>query len=520
MAAIRTLTALLLLALLCLDETVAGETPDGAGPGEVISLSLENCVFRAYSNNVAILIGRDAAASAATFFGEAQGAFDPVFFASANGGETRQPSGSQLIGNFSYATDYTEDTFFAQSGIRGMLLSGATYQVDMAVARSYQLNAGVFSINPRVSSNAGIQIKQPLLRNGWTTYNRSESFKAVLGSRREDLTLENTLSDTVFATIQAYWNLDYEIRNLETTLKSLELARDLLRINTRKKEEGIFTKMEVLEASADVATRKEQVLTARNSVKMAEDSLKKLIIPDVGLNACDMKIELLTEASPAGRKTYDLDSLLCRALENRADYLALLTERKSREVEFVQAENQALPNLDLTGDYRYNSLGTNIGNSFEDIEARKYRSFSVALSLEVPLGNRTAKYREKRAAIELRKAISSQRSKKIDISYELREGVREIALQAEKVNAARGSKQLSLERYDGELKRLKAGRSISYLVREAERNHYLESVKENRARLDLQIALARLEKTTGSLMDKYGFTVGRSLSHDWIYSNL
>jgi len=174
--------------------------------------------------------------------------------------------------------------------------------------------------------------------------------------------------------------------------------------------------------------------------------------------------------------------------------------------------------LDLTGNYRVNSIGTNMGNSFNEYEGRDYASFSVALSLEVPIGNNTALGTEQQSLINLRRAARSVQEKKIAIAFEIREGLRDIALQLEKLNAARESKELSKERYEGELKRLQTGRSITYLVREAERNYFQERQNENRALLDYQIALARLEKYKGTLLAQFGIEVRRSLDDDWIYS--
>ena len=120
--------------------------------------------------------------------------------------------------------------------------------------------------------------------------------------------------------------------------------------------------------------------------------------------------------------------------------------------------------------------------------------------------------------IGVRRAARNLQEKKIAIAYEIREGLRDLALQIEKLEAARESKRLSKERYEGELKRLQSGRSITYLVREAERNYFQESENQNRALLDYQIALARLEKYKGTLLAHFGIAVRRSLDEDWIYS--
>jgi len=486
--------------------------------GVTFSLTLEDCVLRAYENNLGLQESRDAAASSALEFMKARGSFDPTFFLDATGAERINPSGAQLIGGIGYQDDFDEDTFALSTGFRGLLQSGATYQVDLALYRSYIAEASAFSINPQVINNMGIQVKQPLLRNGWTSYNRADTFSAVLGSHLEDFTYETNLSETLFTTVEAYWNLVYAIESEKTTRKALELAEDLLAINTRKQKEGLFTKMDVLEASADVATRRQQLITAVNEISTAEDSLKRLIFPFDKAEDWDVRIEPLTLALVNELPSMTVDSLVGEALENRADYLSLEIEKKTTELDLLRAANQTLPTLDLTGSYRVNSIGTNMGNSFNEYEGRDYSSFSVALSLEVPIGNHTALGSEQQSMIAVRRAARNVQEKKIAIAYEIREGLRDIALQLEKLDAARESKQLSKERYEGELKRLQTGRSITYLVREAERNYFQESENQNRALLDYQIALARLDKYKGTLLAHFGIVVRRSLDEDWIYS--
>lgn len=484
--------------------------PRDAPTAKRISLTLEECVRRAFTNNVTLEKSRDAAASTATGFEEAMGSFDPAFFTDVEAGETIRPTGSDLVGGFG-VQETDQDSLSVVTGFRGLLFSGATYQFDLSLFRSYYQPSGFMTVNPQVYSTYGFQVKQPLLKAGWTTYNLSGPVRAAIASRQEDLNLETTLNETIFSVIEAYWNLVYAIENLATSKESLQLAENLLTINTRKRDEGLFGKLEVLEAQASVAEAKELLITARNGVKSAEDNLKRLICPSSDSPEWLAGITPLTEPEVVEEKKFDIDSLIGETLQNRPDYQALVVEKKTREVDILVARNETLPRLDLTGSYRLNALGTNPGNSFDDLESRKYRSFNMAVNLEIPMGNRAAESMLKRSLIEMRKAETALREKEIEIVYELREAVRDISLQREKMQAAGESKRLSEERYRGELKLLEVGRSIPYQVREAERNYLSGRDAESRAFLDYQIALVKLEKIKGNLLTAYGIRPKRSL---------
>jgi outer membrane protein TolC len=120
------------------------------------------------------------------------------------------------------------------------------------------------------------------------------------------------------------------------------------------------------------------------------------------------------------------------------------------------------------------------------------------------LGNQTALHVYKRARIEHQRSLTAMRELKIQIVKEIRNAVREVDLQLEKIEATRRSWQLSSERYKGEKKRLEAGLAIPYQVREAERNLLAETVAKTRALLDYQIARVRVDKAIGVLLSHFG----------------
>jgi len=439
----------------------------------------------------------------------ARGGFDPVFFTNVSGQETVSPSTSaydRAIG----VEDYDRDRFAVSTGFTGMLLTGATYTVSMNINRTYDPASGAFlAHNPLVYNNVGIELKQPLLYGGWTTYARSEMIKASLNSESEFLTMKTSLNDIVYQTIEAYWNLVFAVEDLEAKKESLSLAKDLLRINTRKKEEGVFSKMEVLEAKSEVAFKKEQLLTAQTAVKSAEDTLKHLIFRFQDQSEWLISIVPLTEAEKVKKSDYDMDEMLLASLKSRPEYERLDVELKNRDLDLTKSRNELMPKLDLVGNWRYDAIGGNYSNSFDDIKDRKYRFFSTGVEFSYPLGNRTASAAVRRAEIEYKRTHTSMTEMRIQIVREIRDAIRDVILQKERIIASRESMSLARERYEGEKTRLEAGISIPYQVREAERNLHTETVTNIRAILDYQIALAKIQKVQGLLMKKYNIHLAK-----------
>ena len=488
--------------------SLAGDEEETAPQGDHREgVTLEDCVRRSFRHNITLLGRRQELASTRTGIESAWGRFDPEFFATVTGREMVSPSTSaydQIIG----VDEYDRDVVSASTGFRGTLLSGATYTLSFNMNRTFDPASGDFlAYNPLHSNNVGIELKQPLLRGAWTTYARADVTGASLATEAQALDVEQGILDVIYQTIEAYWNFVFAIEDLETKKVSLTLAEDLLAINQRKKDEGIFSKMEVLEASADVAVKREQLLTARNAVKSAEDQLKRQIFPFETEADWEMGLVPLTPTREASDVAYSEDALLVEAIDHRADFRRLEVQYENRELDLIRARNEILPAFDLVGSWQYAGIGSNYGNAWDDVVDRDYKTFSVGVEFAYPIGNRTAKGALRKAEIDLQRALTALKELRIQMAHEIRDAVREVRLQRERILATRESWRLSKERYEGEKKRLEAGITIPYQVREAERNLSEETVNKTRALVDYQIALAKISQVKGTLLDEYGILV-------------
>jgi outer membrane protein TolC len=472
-----------------------------------VGLTLMECVERAFVNNLSLQNSRQALESVNTTVEGAKGAFDPSFFSTLDLIENISPS-SSAYDNIIGVLEYERRNYSWSTGFTGQMATGANYTLALNLGRTWDPSSSQFLLfHPLLSNNVGLTVRQPLLKGGWTTYARSDVIQAGINSQSEALNLETALNDILFQTVQAYWNMVFTLEDQAAKETSLSLAKDLLRINTQKKEEGVFSKIEVLEARSEVAQKQEQLITANNAVRSAEDALKRLILPFTDSDAWGTRISPLTEAEEAKDMEFDMDLLMAEALEKRPDFLRLKLDLKNREVDLLKARNELMPQLDLSGEWRYNALGSNFGNVWDDIVDRSYRYLAVGVDFSYPIGNRTAHAAVRRSEIEYQRALTTMRELEVEIVHELREAVREIILQYQRYKTTSEALVLSTERYNGEVKRLEAGISIPFQVREAERTMVDDTVIKARALLDYQIALARLKQARGTLLSEYGISV-------------
>jgi outer membrane protein TolC len=191
------------------------------------------------------------------------------------------------------------------------------------------------------------------------------------------------------------------------------------------------------------------------------------------------------------------------ALRNRPDIIEARLRVRRADIEVKRAENQVLPRLDVSGGYGRNTNEGDWENTIKQFSNR-YDGTNVALTLEMPIGNRTAGYNLRRARVERQSTGVALRDTEMGAIQEVRSALRGVRTQEERVHATGESRRLNKELYDGERRRLENDLSTPFQVRETLRNLLDAIDTELRAQLDLEVARARLLASQGILPTYYG----------------
>ena len=132
--------------------------------------------------------------------------------------------------------------------------------------------------NPAYTSNIQAQYTQPLLRNFRTDPTRSSLLIQTLQSQITDLNLRATLTITEAQVRSAYWDLVFAIDNVEAARRNLDLSAKLVQDNRAKVEIGTMAPIDVVQAQAEEATRKQALVNAEATRRTSELALKRLIV--------------------------------------------------------------------------------------------------------------------------------------------------------------------------------------------------------------------------------------------------
>src|SRR6059058_4005932 len=289
----------------------------GVLSSNVVPLSLTDAIRKALQNNNDIEVSRDDVRFAEQQLRSLQGVYEPIFSITPQYIHNITPQQSSLGGSGN--TGKTTSTIFNwnPSVTKAFEKGGGTYTLTFANSRTNTSNS--FSlINPFYSSNLSLNINQPLLRNRSIDANRH-------GIRVQKKRLEQTDSDFRQRTIQIisqvqadYWNLVFALRNQQNQLDSLNLARQNMRNIEAQIGAGAKAPLDRAQVQTDIATREINLYIASQSVSIAENNLKELMLRDP--KAPEWSAQITPTDQPAfDLSPVDLKSSLDEAHKNRPE---------------------------------------------------------------------------------------------------------------------------------------------------------------------------------------------------------
>ncbi len=488
-----------------------------AGQQRQVKMTLEECIVAAVKHNLDIAVQVFNPQITELSIKQAKERFLPQLSFGFNKQSQQSASYSFLDTDETLLSDYGDWSAHLNQEIP----TGGRLSVNLASYKN-NTNQSFQIINPRYGSTLSFSFEQPLLKNFGFKASRREILVAQNNLNVSDSQFRASLLLTVFDVEEAYWNLVFNLENLEVMTQSLELAQDLLRKNKKEVEVGTLAPIEILTAEAEVATREADILQAQVSVENSEDTLKTL------LNAFTDAENPLIFIDPVERPDFqrleiNVDEALKVALLNRPDLQSQRFDLENRELDLSFARNQLLPDLSL--DFNYWSPGISgtqliyenndpyTGNivgqipgtgvdSLQDALNFTYRNWAIGLTLTIPFNTFLSRAAESRAQLALEQSLTQIKSQEKQIFLEVRNAVRMVNTNYKRVQAYQVARDLSERKLEVEEKKLRVGMTTNYIVLQHQRDLANSRSTLLRAALDYVLSLARLDMAMGITLDK------------------
>jgi len=466
----------------------AAAPPTGSGGA---ALSLKECIAIALQNNLDLAVELfNPQVRNQDLVGE-EAVFDPSAFLGAQRTDNRLPGGF-AFGSGASISDY----WLLNTGVRQKILTGGTYEIRFDYEYLNSSTSALETSNTRLL----LSLQQPLLKNFGLDANQTGIRIATNNQEisREQLRLK--ASDVVTKVHDAYFDLIFALENLEVQQRSLRLATELMGLNRARVRAGVAAPVEVTQAEAQEAARRQDVIVAEKAVQDAEDTLK--VILNIPASRGWGQSLQPADRPPFEVKHFNLDEAVREAMQNRYEYRSAKLEIENKELTTRLTRNQLLPDLALTGNVSTSALDTRANRVVGDMFTSDFLSYGVGVVLTVPLGNRGPQATYLKAKLAADQARTSLQQLELLITQQVREAVRRVDANAKRVEANRVARGLAEEQLRVEQRRLEAGVTTTFNVLSFQRDLAAAQANEILAIADYNKSLANLEKVKGSVLEQ------------------
>jgi len=403
----------------------------------VIPLELDKAIYFAIENNLDVRIATLQPSIAEQSVVAAEAAFDFIFGAGASLRKSKIPQQQAFINGVPVnPSESASDTLGGSVSLVKQLYGGGTITLSTDVTQTNnRTNTAFFLPDPAWQTVGTIDYAQPLLRNFGETVTLANIRLTEIshGQSREDL--RNTLNRAVTSTVQAYLDLSLQWKILQVNVWLLEQGEQVVEILDVRRSYDTG-EADYAQAVATVQQRRAEVVAQQATVQKASDTIKTLM--NTGEYALDSENVIqpvgTIEASPI---SISLRQAIMTSLENRPDLRKLTLAINSESIQVQVADNDRLPQLDMQAQMSFHGLGDSAGDGYREVFNTEFINYLAGLTLQVPLGNRSAEANYTSARLQKMSAVALYKQGIQQAIIDVKTALRDIVTNAELMRANR-----------------------------------------------------------------------------------
>lgn len=307
----------------------------------------------------------------------AYGIFEPIFTASYNNSSTDR-----------FDVPLTERRESVKTGVEGTLPSSTRYKFSF-IQQDIRFAQSSYDV-PSVSS--AFSITQPLLKNlignGPISDVKIARIEKDMGYSR----YRTELMNRCYELENTYWKLVYLQEKYRNTEKSVAIAQKIVSDSKTFVASGIMSRLDALEAAAQLAQRKTSLASTRIEHIEAIEELFQMIGLPVDSTALTTVATTPLRETETGHPEYTqisatkIDSLLNLG---QPEIHISKYEQELRDVAVSQQRGRALPELNITGSWGISGSNKKINSAWENYtnSDRNEHNWQYALELKFPIGS-------------------------------------------------------------------------------------------------------------------------------------
>jgi outer membrane protein len=388
---------------------------------------------------------------------------------------------------------------------------GGNYNLQWTNNRN-ETSATNSNCNPCFSSGLTAAYTQPLLRNRKIDNTRATILTNEINQDIAELNL-SAQEVTILASVRnAYWELAYARQAVEAAQSSLELATKLVGDNRARVEIGTMAPIDVVQAQAEEASRRQQLVTAQATLRNNELALKRLIVRGTDDEMWNATI-IPTDRPVVTAQPLDLEAAVRNALSQRTDLAVARKNLDASDITVRSLENQVMPGLDFLG--QLNLAGrAGVGRPTDDpvtglpipapsggyfdalgnIGTFEAPTWTFRLQFNYPIGTSAARANVSRQRLLRQQSDASIKATELQIATEVTAAALAVRNSLESMQASTLSRELSKQRLDAAQAKFEQGMATNYEVVQAQRDLNDARNSELRQQLNYQRALVDFQR--------------------------
>lgn len=401
------------------------------GLEEALALALENStIVRAVAQDAIARNSSSVRAAPTTAFDseiahtdvEAElGQFDVRLESSLLGEEEENPPQTSVDGVVRRATELDRARLY--TGVSKRLPAGGGIAAGLDTGYRYTPPAvGQSLLNPQYQPRLGIELRQPLLRGRGTEVNLTPVIIAAARSEQTAWEFHEAVLSLLRSVESTYWSLYEAQTSVDAIDRVLPLLEEAVRLADAHVRADVAIPASLAQAKAELLDFQRERLAALAAVRQNEAVLRNLM----GLKPeAAMRIAVDAPFVPH-EPELDWQQIVDAAMIHRPDIIQQrLTVYVARQTIAI-ARNNTLASVDALATWRAKGLSANLYDAVDVLNDFRYNDWTVGLSFEYPLGNRTPKSRLRAAELVLQRERERLEQVILSASHELSDVVYDV----------------------------------------------------------------------------------------------
>lgn len=492
-----------------------------AAPQPAMPLTLDQAVKMALDHNLDIAVE---ALNPRTFdfsIAALEAGYRPALTSSFNNGNRITLPNSQLTG----VTDKLETASvgWASGVTQNFRRFGSS--LSFSFNNNRQDSSNLFATrNPSYTSSLTAAFVQPLLRGFKIDNTRAQLQVTKINQEISEVQLRATVTNTLANVRNAYWDLVYALQAVDVARRSLDLADKLIEDNKTRVEIGTMAPIDVVQAEAEAANRRQVLAQVEATWRTSELVLKRLLVSGTD------DVVWRSAINPIDRPTFkpepiDVTAAVRSALDKRTDLAQARKQLATNDINLRQLVNLTMPALDIAASYGLSGLGgtqfarsglggavTRVvpggyGDALGNLKGFDAPNWNIALSLNYPIGASAADANLARARLQQQQTQAQLKQLELQVATEVTNAALNVQNTLRRIEAAAAARELSQRRLEAEQSKFDVGMTTNFFVVQAQRDLSDAQNTELRAQLDYRKSLVDFERVQETSLSRAGITV-------------